>query len=448
MNAALTRYQQSQSPTEDECDVKWCPHEPTEMQSEFVYSKAREHGYGGAAGGGKSDAALIRVAKRINHPKYAALIMRRTLQELTKSDGLIPRSHEWWGRSPAKWHGQEKYWEFPSGARLDFGYCEGPFDHLRYQGSAYTDIVFEELTQFPEPEPYLYLYSRQRRLVGVDLDLFMGSTFNPGGPGHEWVKDRFLVNRGPKTVFTFAKLEDNPHLDEESYNESLSYLDPVTRAQLRHGDWEASPIGKYFRKDWFKFVSEAPPLTRWVRGWDTGASEHGDYTVGVLLGVFGRKLYIKDVVRGKWETPEVRQTIWDVAKSDGSDVTVAIEQAHCGIAAIQDLKRNPDLDSFNLVGVKVTKDKELRARGWRNRLGNGELYLIRGGWNDDFIEECLRFTNEKTNTDDQIDGTSVAFETVFRSDGGLAEQDDTPKRGSLAEQMAGLKFDDEEEDLD
>lgn len=377
----------------------------------------------------------MRVAKRVNHPKYAALIMRRSLMELTKSDGLIPRSHEWWSKSPAKWHGQEKTWEFPSGARLDFGYCEGPFDHLRYQGSAYTDILFEELTQFPEPEPYLYLYSRQRRLAGVDLDLFMGSTFNPGGPGHEWVKDRFLLNPKATTVFTFAKLEDNPFLDEASYDESLSYLDPVTRAQLRHGDWEASPIGKYFRKDWFKFVSDVPDLARWVRGWDTGASENGDYTAGVKAGVHGRRVYIADIERGKWETPDVRNRILEIALEDGEGVQVAVEQAHCGIAAIQDLKRNDKLDSFNLTGVKVTKDKEFRSRGWRTRLGNGEVYLVRGPWNDAFIDECLRFTNEKHNTDDQIDAMSVAFEAVFRTYGGTHETTKPPKRGSLAERL-------------
>jgi hypothetical protein len=60
---------------------------------------------------------------------------------------------------------------------------------------------------------------------------------NPGGIGHDWVKQRFLVEGATAgRLFVPAKLDDNPHLDRHAYVPSLSELDPITRAQLLAGD--------------------------------------------------------------------------------------------------------------------------------------------------------------------------------------------------------------------
>ncbi len=387
----------------------------------------------------------MRVGKRAHHPRYSALIIRRTLQELTKSDGLIPRSHEWWGRTGAKWHGQEKLWVFPSGARLEFGYCEGPFDHLRYQGAAYIDILFEELTQWPDLTAYLYLFSRQRRPEGSELPLFMGSTFNPGGPGHEAVKDRFVTNRPEGTIFTPAKVADNPHLDIEEYRRSLSYLDPVTRAQLEEGDWDASPVGKYFRRDSFQFVNpeSVPTGLKLCRGWDTGSVENGDATAGALLGVHGRDLYLLDMVCERAATPRVRDLVRETWRADPDYTLLAVEFASSGISVVQDIELDPDMGRVPLYPIRVNGDKEQRSSGWRARLGNKRMYLLRGGWNEAFIDECLRFTNEKTNRDDQIDAVSVAFAAIYKHFGDLDAEEAKYPEGSVGASLSRYEEDDE-----
>ena len=413
------------------------PHDPTPKQREYIEYDGLEAFYGGAVGGGKSDAILMDPLQFVEVPDFASLLLRRTHKELSLPGGLIPRSQAWFAGKGVKWDGQNFCWTFPSGAKLQFGYLENPFDHLRYQSSAFQQIGWEELPQWVKPDQYLYMFSRLRRLSSSNVPLKIRANGNPDGPGLEWVKDRFVPDEyllssddvrfsrvwdkdGRK--FFPARLRDNPHIDSQEYELALANLDPVTRARLESGDWTASHIGKYFRKDWFKFVNEAPPLTRWVRGWDTGASENGDPSAGVKLGVYGRDVFIADVRRGKWDTPTVTRKILETAQEDGPEVAVAIEQAHFALAVIQDLSRNPEFAQFPLIKIPIAgRDKETRSRGWRARLGNGEVYIVRGAWNEQYIDECLRFTNEKTDTDDQIDGTSVAFEAVFKTTGGLAE---------------------------
>jgi hypothetical protein len=79
----------------------------------------------------------------------------------------------------------------------------------------------------------------------------MRAASNPGGIGHDWVKQRFLVE-GMATgrLFVPAKLDDNPHLDRHAERE-LSELDPITRAHLLQGDWSVRQGGTIFRREWF-----------------------------------------------------------------------------------------------------------------------------------------------------------------------------------------------------
>ena len=199
--------------------------------------------YGGAAGGGKSDAMLMAALQYVHVPDYSALILRRTYPQLSQEGGLIPRSHDWLsGR--AEWNEQRKTWRFPSGAVLAFGHLQYENTKYDYQSGEYQFIGFEELTQFTETQ-YLYMHSRTRRLEGSDVPIRIRATSNPGGVGHLWVYDRFIVGSHPERAFIPAKLEDNPSLDIEEYERSLEHLDPTTRRQLRDGDWTARADGAF-----------------------------------------------------------------------------------------------------------------------------------------------------------------------------------------------------------
>jgi len=196
--------------------------------------------FGGAAGGGKSDAMLMAALQYVAVPDYSALILRRTYPQLSQEGGLIPRAHEWLSGTGAVWNEQKKSWTFPSGAVLAFGHLQYENTKYDYQSGEYQFIGFEELTQFTKTQ-YTYLHSRTRRLEGSPVPIRVFSTSNPGGIGHKWVKARFIDTIVPGRLFIQSRLDDNPSLDATEYERSLDNLSDIERAQLRDGDWQVAP---------------------------------------------------------------------------------------------------------------------------------------------------------------------------------------------------------------
>lgn len=223
--------------------------------------------YGGAAGGGKSDALLMAALQYVDVPTYAALILRRTFKQLSLPDAIMARSKDWLKGSGAQWHEQRKQWTFPSGATLTFGHMQHEESKYDYQGAALQFVGFDELTQFTESQ-YLYLHSRTRRLEGVGVPIRVFSGSNPGGIGHGWVKKRFVQadSRDRGAVFIPARLRDNEHLDHETYIASLSHLGDVIREQLLNGDWgvfEGMAFANYDPK--LHLVPPFKPPAQWLR---------------------------------------------------------------------------------------------------------------------------------------------------------------------------------------
>ena len=102
--------------------TKYIPHEPTHKQLAFLLINTLEAFYGGAAGGGKSDALLMAALQYVHVPYYSALLLRRTYTDLKLPGALIYRSHQWLDDTDAVYNPQDHFWEFPSGATIQFGY--------------------------------------------------------------------------------------------------------------------------------------------------------------------------------------------------------------------------------------------------------------------------------------------------------------------------------------
>jgi len=351
----------------------------------------------------------------VDVPGYAAILFRRTYADLSLPGALMSRSHEWLG-GKAKWRDSTKTWIFPSGATLSFGYLENEKDKYRYQSAEFQFIGFDELTQFTETQ-YRYLFSRLRRLEGVDIPLRMRSASNPGGEGHEWVKQRFIVEGWSKgRPFVPAKLDDNPYLDRDEYIKSLNELDPITREQLLEGDWEAKEAGRKFKRHWFEIVDAAPAGVRRVRYWDLAATEpkpgkDPDWTAGVLMCEKDGIFFLIDVKRTR-ETPlGVEKLIKQTAELDGRNVEIYIEQepGSSGKNTI-DRYRREVLKGFVCYGHKTTGSKEMRANPVSSAAEAGNVKLVRGAWINDFLDEIEMFPYGAH--DDQVDATSGAFEML------------------------------------
>jgi hypothetical protein len=234
-------------------------HVPHPAQQAFLLLSdmgVREALYGGAAGGGKSDALLMAALQYVDVPGYAALIVRRTFAQLDQSGMLIARSKEWLWDTDARWEAAKNRWHFPSGAELTFGHVQYEDDVYNYQGSEYDFVGVDELTQFTEFQ-YTYLGSRLRQLEHAQVPLREYATSNPGGLGHRWVKRRFIdklpreddpqdtLEKCAQRIFIPARVIDNPSIDRAEYELSLAGLDPQTRKQLLEGDWNAREPGDW-----------------------------------------------------------------------------------------------------------------------------------------------------------------------------------------------------------
>ena len=274
---------------------------PTVKQAQFLLCDATEALFGGAAGPGKSSALLMAALQYVEVPHYSALILRRTYRDLALPGALMDRAKEWLMDTDAKWNEIQHCWTFPSGAKVQFGYLESETDKYRYQGAEFIAILPDELTQFTETQ-YTYLNSRLRRPEGFPIPLRLWGASNPGGLGHAWVKQRFIVE-GEKygRVFIPAKLDDNPHIDQATYIKRLQALDATTRKQLLEGSWDAA-VGKMFNRNWFTIIekTQAPIDIYKVRYWDLASTEptkgkDPDWSAGALVGMLNGQYYIFDL---------------------------------------------------------------------------------------------------------------------------------------------------------
>ena len=385
----------------------------TPKQVEFLLLTCKEAFYGGAAGGGKSEALLMGALQFVNIKGYNALLLRRRFSDLILPEALMSRAEEWLGGTDARWKSKDHIWVFPSGAKLAFGYLEHEKDKYRYQSAAFQFIGFDELTQFTESQ-YRYLFSRLRRLEGVNIPLRMRSASNPGGIGHEWVKQRFIVaGREKGRIFIPARLDDNPNIDRAQYIESLKELDPTTRARLLKGDWEIRDEGGLFHRSWFTIVDSYPKDARKIRYWDLAATQpkkgsDPDYTVGALVAEKDGIFYVVDIKRVRRTPQQVEALVKQTAQLDKKDVQIFMETepGSAGKSLIDHYARHI-LVGYTFRGHKTTGSKEIRAQPVSSAAEAGNVKLVSASWNGDFLDEVELFPYGRY--DDQVDAVSGAF---------------------------------------
>lgn len=233
-------------------------------QTALIQCPVFEIFFGGARGGGKTEASIGDWLQHSTEWGAGAngIFFRREQKQL---DEVIARSQAIFEPLGAKYNAQKSTWVMPGGGRLKFRYLDRDGDAEAYQGHSYTRIYIEEATNFPSFAPIKKLFATLRSAAGVPCGIRL--TGNPGGPGHAWVKDRYIdpapegyviladtieVEGFPtmirERVFIPSKITDNQLLMRNNldYVANLATSGPagLVKAWLR-GDWN-TPVGAYF----------------------------------------------------------------------------------------------------------------------------------------------------------------------------------------------------------
>ena len=196
--------------------------------------------YEGSRGPGKTDAQLMSFRKLVGvgyGSHWRGVIFDREYKNL---DDLINKSLRWFSafRDGARFlrsKGDYK-WVWPTGEELYFRQIKRKDDYWGYHGQEFAFIGWNELCKYPSPELYDAMMSCNRTsfspaehspdltrpLPKIPLTVF--STANPYGPGHGWVKKRFIDPAPPGVMIRKTV---------EVFNPQTQQKEPVTKTQVR-----------------------------------------------------------------------------------------------------------------------------------------------------------------------------------------------------------------------
>jgi hypothetical protein len=277
------------------------PYKPQPRQVIYHKAKADEILYGGAAGGGKSEATIMDSLKYgMKYPGSRQIVFRRTFPDLQRS--IISRTLQVYPKEIAKYNSSKHEWTLINSSIIELAYWDNDSNYMNYQGAEYDVIRWEELTQFEE-KWYVYMLSRLRGSKPYPRSV--RSTTNPGGVGHSWVKKRFIDVGPPEqphdilvtddngnpiyhpitgepvintVMFIPANVHDNQALiqNDPGYLIRLMSLSDQERKQLLDGDWDSFAgqfFGEFNRKIHVVKPFAIPPDWRRFRMLDEGYND-------------------------------------------------------------------------------------------------------------------------------------------------------------------------------
>lgn len=430
-------------------------------QSQFLSTSADLCIYGGARGGGKTFAALLEPLRYIHVPGFNTVIFRRTYPQIMNAGGLWPKSQELYPLVGGKPSTAKCQWEFPSGATIAFRHMKLEESKVDWQGLQICLLAWEELTHFSKSQ-FLFLMGSNRSTCGVKP--YIRATCNPDADS--WVKDLiqpFLADDGycnleevgklkyfvieneafkfveadyrdslglPPKSFTYinADIWDNKELLEKDpgYLQNLMAQSAVDRERFlgvkgRGGNWNArAAAGKVFRADWLPIAETISPLllnhlsSRTMRFWDRAGTlaefrgDDPDWTVGakLLLSPEG-DVTVLDVIQQRVTPDQGDRLIVETARADGVGCALRWFQDPGQAGLYQSTQMRKLLKGFDAMGVTCQLNKYQRAKPFAAACEQGEVQLLRGSWNQSFIQELTGFPDAPH--DDQVDAASGCY---------------------------------------
>ena len=219
---------------------------------------------------------------------------------------------------------------------------------------------------------------------------------------------RYRIGDGPEAFYQ-RRQGEIMHAGRDTFAD----LDAIKRnlgALNFSAQYQQNPLpaeGQIIKRDWLHYYDERPAeFDLKIVSWDTASTqaEHSDWSVGMVWGAIGQTYYLIDLVRGRWEAPELRRKMIDLARKHAVDATL-VEDTELGRALSQDLRRTGTLHPL-LQSSRIEKQARLMAQA--ARFEAGQVFLPREvDWLAGYLGELLAFPLARN--DDQVDATSQAL---------------------------------------
>lgn len=401
--------------------------------------------YGGAAGGGKSFAALMHHLKYIDLDNYRGLVLRRTTPMLMKPGAI-------WDEAKALYRDVDPNCQIkikdlkiiigPKKAEIAFSHFERVDDTNNFQGSQISSVVFDELCHFEESQ-FIYILSRLR--TKANMKPVARATMNPEPDSwvHKWIKwylyddnhelagrpdpvkqgkvrwfvrqdnemiwadsKEELVEKFPGSTplsfaFCSANVYDNKYI-EKSYIAFLEGLPRIQKEILLWGNWNARPESEgLVRREAFKESLVEPPwneIVKTVRAYDFASTKKTkdmtfdpDYFCSVKMSKLKNGDYfIHEVERtrigvGEWASHILKNALRDGKKVD---IVIPLDPGASARFANSQLKKEIISEGYFVREFKATGDKLNRFRPVAAFINNGYMHILKDCGQDPENDIC------------------------------------------------------------
>lgn len=376
--------------------------------------------FGGARGGGKSDALIGKAIKHMVRWGVDArgLVLRNTFRQLTE---LIERTRELTAPIGVRYVGTHHTFFFPGGGRLTYAALEREADAENYQGHNYTFIGVDEAGNFEEPSGLDRIRATLRSTNGVACQMVL--TGNPGGPGHQWLKERYIDTAAPfevhtdersgmRRVFIPSLLSDNLLLSmsDPTYEGRIRASGPswLVEAWLK-GDWNATLVGKLIKLAQLRRYDVAPTMRRTILSVDCAVKDREWDSRNVVqywgIGVDGG-IYLLDEWADYADYGTLKEKVRALAEGYRPNALV-VEDKGNGSPMIQELRADETF-MIPVIAVEPVVNKVLRMDAETEAIRVGMVHVPRAAhWLPAWETEVSMFPVSKWK--DRVDAMSQAL---------------------------------------
>ncbi len=314
-------------------------------------------------------------------------------------------------------HLQKRQFDFGpvGGGWLQFRTAEEP-DSLRGEGIDF--VVFDEAAHVAGLEE-MWEQCVRPSLMDRRGDAWFISTPN----GFNYFNTLYLRERDNRDWASFQfPTSANPHIDAAEIEELRSTLPALVARQEIDAEF-VQLAGALFKRQNIIVLEVEPSNINWVRSWDLAFTEKttSDFTAGVKMGLSqDGTVVISDVVHGQMEWPEAVRLIANTSRLDGTVVRQGIECVSAQVGVLQTLLRDPLLLAHTFSPIEVHRDKLTRALPLVARSEQGKLAIVRGPWNQKFLDELCAFPESAH--DDMVDACSGGMTLLTLPTGAIDER--------------------------